>query len=286
MKGRTIAELAKQRLAEASVQLDIHFTQAAGHARQLAEEANLSDYDCLCVVGGDGTVHEVVGGLMRRAKGCKSIPVALIPGGTGNTLHRDVGCTDFDAAVSAILHGETRQIDVVKVNTGGQSHYCVNIVGWGGISDINLKAERLRRFGQSRYLLAALWQITRPMNRHAVVRLDDEVLEGKFQFVIGCITKSTGTGMLLAPDALIDDGKVDVIVLRDVSRYQLLKTLRRVFDGDHVELPFVEYRQVRHFSIDAEPSSLNLDGEVKGMTPLEAEVIPNALPFRCRTENV
>lgn len=283
--GGGIVEDARRLLADASVRLDIHVTQWAGHASQLAEEIDLEGYDCLCIVGGDGTVHEVIGGLMRRDEGAEVIPLGLIPAGTGNTLHLDLGCTDTESAIEAILHGGTRSVDVVKVNAADTVHYCVNIVGWGGISDINLKAERLRKLGRSRYVLAALWQMARPINRFAKVCLDDEVLEGDFQFVIACVTKSTGTGMVLAPQAIIDDGKIDVVILRKVSRYQLLQTLRRVFDGSHIELPFVEYRQVRSFSIEAEPSELNLDGEVKATTPFAAETVPIALPFRYRYQN-
>ena len=275
-QGRAVLDEVQQAFTEAGVELDAHLSQHAGHAAELARELSFEDYDALCVVGGDGTVHDVVNGLMLR-EDPPNLPLGLIPAGTGNTLHQQLGMRDVPSAVNAILEGNLQWLDVVEVRTAERVTHCVNIVGWGGIADINAKAERLRYCGHHRYTLAALWQILWPVARHARLTLDDEEMEGTFQFVIGCVTRSTGTGMLLAPRAEIDDGKVDVVILRAVSRRQLLQVFRRVFDGSHLELPFVEYRQVSSFSMDAAPSQLNLDGEIKGSSPFEAKVIPRAI---------
>lgn len=282
-QGVSVLERVRKSLADSGVTLDAHVTERAGHAVELAREVPLNEHDCLCVIGGDGTVHDVVGGLMLRDV-CPKIPLGLIPAGTGNTLHQDLNCSGVGEAVDAILRGRSRWLDIVKVNSSGQTTFCVNIVGWGGMADINVKAEKLRRFGQSRYALAALWEIARPVCRHARLTLDGDLIEGKFQFVIACVTSSTGKGMLLAPLAEIDDGKVDVVILREASRLQMLQVFRRVFNGSHVELPFVEYRQVRSFAIEAAEAALNLDGEVKCSSPFAAEVIPQAIRVMCNTE--
>jgi diacylglycerol kinase (ATP) len=135
---------------------------------------------------------------MLRDEGL-NIPIALVPAGTGNTLHQDLYCSNVGRAAEAILGGETRWLDIVEVKSLGQVTYCANIIGWGGMADINVKAENLRMLGPSRYALAALWQIMQPIHRHAKLTLDGDVIEDNFQFVIACVTKSTGTGMLLAP---------------------------------------------------------------------------------------
>jgi sphingosine kinase len=282
-KGLSMLDDIKRSFSDAGVILDAHVTKHAGHAIQLAREIHLADYDCLCVVGGDGTVHDVVGGLMLRNER-PDIPLGLIPAGTGNTLHQHLSCSDVGAAVAAILGGRNRWLDIIKVKSSGHVTYCVNIIGWGGMADINVKAEKLRMLGPSRYALASLWQIVQPIHRYAKLTLDGDVIEDKFQFVIACVTRSTGTGMLLAPQAEIDDGKVDVVILRKASRFQLLQVFRRVFDGSHVELPFVDYRQVRSFAIDADEAQLNMDGEVKGSSPFTAEVIPRAMRVMCNAK--
>lgn len=271
-----LAEELRQRLGREGVRLDVRLTEYAGHAERLAKEIPLDGADFLSVIGGDGTVHDVVGGLMQRSEP-PSVPLALVAAGTGNTLHHEVGCSHFGASVEAILGGNTRWLDVVEVQSANAVAHCINIVGWGAAADINKKAEKLRVFGSQRYAMAALWQISWPRGRHAKLTLDDEVMEGELQFVIGCITRSTGTGMLIAPRAKLDDGKVDVVVLRGASRRQLLRLFQCVFDGSHLELPFVEYRQVESFSITHDESELNLDGEMKGTAPFLARVQPRIL---------
>jgi diacylglycerol kinase (ATP) len=97
-------------------------------------------------------------------------------------------------------------------------------------------------------------------------------------FFTACNTKFTGKGMLLAPDAETGDGKVDVVLVRRASRWQMLKMFHKVFDGSHMSLPVVEHYQVRSFSIQPEARDLlNLDGELKGSAPASAEVMPGAV---------
>lgn len=282
-QGLTALEQMRQALQAAGAALDSLVTEHPTHAGELALETDLSPYDCLCVVGGDGTVHSVVNGLMRR-DARPEIPIALAPAGTGNTLHQDLHCSTVERTIDAILARRTRWMDLVELTSAGRVTYCANIVGWGAISDVNLKAERLRRFGRCRYALAALWQIALAPTRHARLTLDGDVTEGLFQFVIACVTRSTGSGMLLAPRAEIDDGRVDLVVVRDASRRELLQLFRRVYNGSHESLPFVECRQVQRFAVEADASPLNLDGEVAATSPFTARVIPRALQVLCNVE--
>jgi diacylglycerol kinase (ATP) len=108
--------------------------------------------------------------------------------------------------------------------------------------------------------------------------LDDEILEDRFRMVVVCNTKFTGKGMQLAPHAEVGDGRLDVVFVRDASRWQMLKLLQSVFDGSHLSLPCVEYRQVTSFAIQPEQDDLlNFDGELKGQTPVSGEILPGAL---------
>ena len=275
-QGLSVLKELGELLAKADVSLDSHPTQHAGHAVELSRDLSLDDYDCLCVIGGDGTVHDVVGGLMLRQQRPK-LPLCLVPAGTGNTLHQDLNCSAVTSSAEAILSAQSRWLDVVEVNSGDQKTYCVNIVGWGAIATINQKAERLRWLRGRRYAVASLLEIAWPRGRFAKITLDDDVIEGEFQFVIACVTKTTGKRMLMAPNAEVDDGRVDVVILRKVTRRQMIQFFQRVFDGSHLQLPFVEFRQVRKLQIDADASPLNLDGEVEGASPFIAEVIPQAL---------
>ncbi len=276
-RGPMVLEQVKPVFAAAGAELDVRVTEYAGHAREIARTASLEGYSGLCVVGGDGTVHEVVDGLMRRGEG-HVVPLGVIPAGSANTIHQQLGCTDPVEAARRVLAGATCPLDVAQVTMGQQVVYCCDIIGWGGVADINCTAERLRILGPSRYAVAALWHVLRAKRRRARLILDGQAFDDEFLFVIGCNTKFAGKGMQLAPHAEIGDGKIDVVVLRRASRLQMLRLFRKVFDGSHVLLGYVEYHQVRSFAIEsAGHEMLDLDGEVKGTAPVDVRVLPAAL---------
>jgi YegS/Rv2252/BmrU family lipid kinase len=276
-RGMGVTAQVKPIFTKAGAELVVHFTEYGGHATQIVQAADFSDYDGICVIGGDGTTHEVVTGLMRRSDGAR-LPIGLIPAGTGNTLHHHLQCGDPIEAARRIVQLEAHPLDVVRVETHDETAYCINIVGWGAVADINRRAERLRMLRKSRYAVATLVQILSPRPLTASIRLDDLVIEDRFLFVLGCNTKYTGTDMIVAPDAEVDDGLIDVVLLRNTSRRETLKMFRKVFEGTHLSLPSIECHQVRTMSIQSAGSQpLNLDGELKGYSPLTAEVMAGAL---------
>lgn len=278
-RGLAVLEQVKPVLATAHVELDVRVTKQSGHARQIARESDLAGYDGLCLIGGDGTVHEVVSGLMERGEPA-SIPLGIIPSGTGNDVAKQLGTNSTLDSARRIVAGRTSPFDVARVEAGGQIDYCVTLIGWAGVADINCKAERLRMLGPPRYAVAALWQVLFPKRRRGKLVLDDQSFEDDFVLVVACNTIFTGSGMRLAPRAKVDDGKMDVVLLRNASRWQMFRLFAKVFDGSHVDMPCVEYYQVRSLSIlsdDREP--LDLDGEIKGTTPVSIQMIPGAVRF-------
>ncbi len=276
-RGKQVLEQIRPIFDSADSELDVRLCEEPRHALRLAASLDLSKYDGCLVIGGDGTVHEVVNGLLQRGEQI-SLPLGLIPAGSGNTLHLHQGGLNPEESARRILAGQTRALDVARVTMSEEVVYCINIVGWSAVVDINCLAERLRLLGPLRYAIATLCFMCRPRPRFARLILDDQVSEDKFLLVVGCITKFTGNGMMLAPRAEIDDGKIDVVVVRQASRLEMLRLFRRVFDGSHVELPHVEYHQVRRFAIELDDQQpLNLDGEVAGRAPFSVEMMPGAL---------
>ena len=276
-RGPAVWEQVRPVFEAVGSQLDVHVTTHTGHAAELAESADLDGCDGLCLVGGDGTIHEVVGGLMRRADPA-AVPLGIIPAGTGNTVLEQLGCTDPLQAAQRIVAGHIQLLDVVRLTIGDHVSYCANIIGWGAAVEINRMAERLRVLGPARYTAAALLEILRVRRRHLQLTLDDQLIEDEFCLVVACNTKFTGKGMQLAPRAEIADGRVDVVFVRHATRWQMLQLFRTVFDGSHVDLPCVEYRQVASFGLHTERQDLlNCDGELAGHTPVSGEVVPAAL---------
>lgn len=272
-----VLEQIKPIFTQADAELDIRFCERSRHASELARSMHLDGYDGCCVLGGDGTVHEVVNGFMQRDDGT-SLPLGLIPAGTGNTLHLHQGGLNAEESAKRILAGATCPLDVARLKTATDTIYCINIVGWGGVVDINSWAERLRFLGPMRYLVATLGFALSPTFRSARLTIENQAYEDDFLLVIGCVTKYTGNGMLIAPRAVIDDGKIDLVVVRKVGRCDLWKLFRRVASGEHLDVRGVEYHQVARFSIElSDQKPLDLDGEATGSAPFEVEMIPSAL---------
>ncbi len=276
-QGIAILEQVRPVFAAAGWDLAVSVTEYPGHARELARTLPLDGYNGLCVFGGDGTVHEVVNGLMNRGQRSR-VPLGLIPTGSANTLHQHLQCADPLMAARRIVAGKTSRLDVVRVTMGTQVVYSVDLIGWGGIADINCRAEPWRFLGSSRYTAAALWQIFAARHRRARVVLDNHVLEDEFLFVIGCNAKFAGKELKMAPRAELGDGELDVVVCHRTSRLQMLRLFAGLFDGSHVTLDYVEYHQVQSLAIEsAGDDPLDLDGEVKGHAPFLAEVLAGAM---------
>ena len=276
-KGLPAAQRAKFLLEQAGTQVELIATEAPGHAATLVRTLDLDDCAGLCLVGGDGTLHEAVNGLMQRERP-SAIPIGVVPGGTGNSVGWHLGYRTVEQAVEKILASHVRPLDLARVMLPDEIVYCVNIVAWGAAVDINETAERHRWLGAARYTLSPLWHILKPRRRFARLEFDGQASDDEFLFAVACNTRFTGHGMNLAPRADMGDGLLDVVLVRRASRWELLQVFRRVFAGTHVDLPCVEYRQVKRFCIEADGSDrLDLDGELKGRAPFSVDVAPGAL---------
>lgn len=276
-RGRQVLEKVQGILGKVGFRLTVIETRAPGHATQLVRDARLEDFVALGVVGGDGTLHEVLNGLLNRDD-ARKIPIAVFPSGTGNTVMEHLGCLDPIQVARHLIAGDTCPIDVARVAMTDRVVYCCNIVGWGVVTEINAAAERLRWLGPCRYTLATLLHLLSPRPRRVRLTIDGRQEDRELLFAIGCNTRSTGRGMCLAPRAEIADGKIDLVLVRNAPRLQLLRMFRRVFAGSHLQEECVEYHQVREFTITPEANSgLNLDGELRGTTPCEVTVLHRAI---------
>ncbi len=276
-RGLSVLDRVRPIFKDAGIELDVRTTQYRGHALEIARTVDLNATDGICVIGGDGTVHEVADGLMQRHES-HSVPLGIIPAGTGNTLAEHLQCTDPLDAARRIAAGGIYPLDVIRVTMEDRIVHCVDLVGWGAVADINVTAEKLRLLGTIRYTVATLWQVLLASRRRAKLVLDDQEFVGEFLFIVACNPKFAGPGMMLAPHAVLGDGRIDVIVVRKATRWEMIKLFVKVFDGMHLKLNFVEYHQVRSFAIESESDDrMDLDGEMKGHAPIAAQVLPSAL---------
>ncbi len=276
-KGPRILEQVMPVFESANADVTILETEYAGHARDLARDMDMTGYDGFCCIGGDGTMHEVINGVMTRKDGQK-IPIGLITGGTGNSFMHDLDCLDPVNAAKRIVTGRRRPIDIFRCDADGIIYYGFNIVGWGIPTDANNLAEKLRWLGPQRYNVASILEVIRHRKRFARIEIDGNTIGADFGFVMGCNTIHTGKGMQMAPLARLDDGLIDLIIARKVGRVKLLRLFPKVFSGKHIGDPAVDYRQVSEFSIKPEDrNTLNIDGEMLGSTPIHVKVLQKEL---------
>jgi YegS/Rv2252/BmrU family lipid kinase len=249
-----------------------------GHLAQAAREARDS---LLVVIGGDGTVNEVVNGVAGT-----DAEIAVLPCGTGQDFGRTHGIPSrFDDAVRVALHGETRAIDLGRVECAdGVIRYFANVGSAGMSGAVARRANAMtKRFGGRATFFYALtreflaWQTTL-----VVVELEGGVQrEGAMHDVIVANGRWHGGGMKLAPDARQDDGAFDVVLIGDVTKLDFLTTAPKLYSGRYLSHPKVELLRSSAASITAaEPLPLEVDGEPIGTTPARFEVVPSALRLR------
>jgi diacylglycerol kinase (ATP) len=280
-RGRAVAVArgAERRLLDAGWTVQLALTQSPGHGRDLMRALEPGAFATVGVIGGDGTLREVVDGLLTDAR-ASTQGVCLMPAGTGNALAGDLGLSGVEDAVTRLLAGAERSIDVVRVTADdGRVHHACDLVGFGLASDAARWAERIRPLGSPRYAvgsaLAALFEPARSLE----IQLDGgEVIRGPLDLVIASNTRRTGAGMTVAPGAVLDDGLVDVLLVRALGRLRRLALLPRLGSGRLSDGPFIQRLRTRRFQLEADtPMAANLDGDLVEGRRFDVEVLPRAL---------
>jgi len=271
-KANKIFNQFKKDLTQRSKSYQAHKSEYAGHIKEICQ--NIKNHKNIIIIGGDGTFHEAINGLMLN-ENVEALTIGFLPGGTGNSFMYDLHAPTYSKAMPKLLNGKTKKIDVLQLDLNGKREYAFNIVGWGLVSDINILSEKLRFLGSSRYTLASIYYIFRKKLRSAVIRIDGKKREDKYLFIMCLNTIHTGKGMKAAPNALLDDGLLDIILLDSkITMIGLLFLLPKIFTGEHIESKYVEYLQAKSLSIDPKKDEiLNIDGENKLKTPVKISVI-------------
>ena len=271
--GRSVRKLAVIKAKFKSLGINTKFlpTTHPGHGKELAAGAELSGFDGLVAAGGDGTLFEVLNGLYQHPKPAR-IPLGLLPIGTGNAFARelDLQPSAWSEAIDMLQRGRTRQVDVGFVKSAEKSYYFLNIVGMGFTVDAGLVAQKLKFLGNTAYTLATLWQVLKLKSYPLIMEIDGEPVESDNIFVTFSNSHYTGTHFLIAPDAVFDDGLLDVTVLRNLNRFRLLKLFPSIYDGRHVEYEEIStYKAARIKIISPKAMLLGPDGEFCGDSPAE-----------------
>lgn len=278
-------------LRRAGIPLTVHMTGGLGDAISATREAIAGEgIRRVVAVGGDGTFNEVVNGCFAASSGAPAdlCTVGLVPSGTGVDFGRSLGLPRTPQGVAALLSsGATRVIDAGRVTLAdGTVRHFANEASCGIGAAVVARVERHPRRGEWRgrmgtFLIAALGALLRYRNREMEITLDGEVIRERAQQVVVANGRSYGAGMLIAPRAVPDDGRFDVVVVGDVSIAASIRALPRLYRGTHLGLPQVRAARSRSVAIAPGPGGVALlveaDGELLGRAPAEITILPAAL---------
>jgi YegS/Rv2252/BmrU family lipid kinase len=268
-----------RRAAELGLTGETILSERPGH---LAEAARDAPADALLVVvGGDGTLNEVVNGAAATGR-----EIAVLPAGTGQDFGRTHGIpARFDDAVRLVLDGEPRTIDLGRVTVaGGAERWFANVGSVGMSGAVAARANGMSKAlgGRSTFFYALVREFLGWRNTEVTVTLDDAVeRRGPMHDVILANGRWHGGGMKLAPEASWNDGLFDVVLIGDVDKLDFLTTAPKLYSGRHLAHPKIELVRSRTVAIDAaEPLPIEVEGEPVGTTPARFEVVPGALRVR------
>jgi len=304
-------------------------TEYKGHAQELCQNLDISGVDVVCLIGGDGTIHEAVNGIMRRdPESREKFVMACLPAGTGNSFVLELqGKLTIKHVLERVVNGLTVPIDIAKVtvvakekitsecsrrreeydlikkryahinldapqlsssqeagkrtmqeyktirpdalmeygsnlsssdlleNEEDNSIYCFNSLHWGLGSKVNITAEKMRWMGKAvRYTTAALLELFKGEKILARIEYEDAngevtALEDEFCLAIVNNIQGAAKGMKMAPKAKLNDGLIDLILIKSHKTFDLMAVFAKIYDGTHTDLDYVIYKQVRRFSI-------------------------------------
>ena len=297
----------KQHLATVGIEYEAYETKAPGDATTRVRAALKSGTESIIVVGGDGTLSEAAEGFFEFNEDLDVLPtrinpaatLAILPAGTGDDFARGLYGRRAPLAEwlnTLALHGHelmnvVRKVDVLYGRCNGyeKPFICLNAstMGIGGETAGRVAAQGkfMRNFsGEFRFLFAALGALAAWRERRVIVTVDGRtVADGPMNLVAVANALYAGGGMMLSPNASIDDGKLDVITASGLSRANVVTELSRVHTGGHVKNPKVTITQGKIVRIETlmlqDAMPLEADGNVRGVTPVQFQVLPGALRF-------
>lgn len=285
----------EQALKQQFGEIRVEETSATGDAIAMARMLALTGSTLIIAAGGDGTIGEVVDGMLGARDELGSVPeLGIVPVGTGSDLARCLGLsTTIEGVAQRIASASPRLIDAGRVGFVDDhgalaSRHFVNIASFGISGPIARAVNVAKSGGGMSGIGVFLWHTVKEIVRYRLqslrVSVDGKVaFEGLAALVAVANGRYFGGGMLIAPDALQDDGLAEIVIVKGQSKFSMLKDLRLVYSGAHKGLPSCLFLRGRTILIEpiGDPALVEVDGESPGRVPASIEILPRVLPVRC-----
>tara|TARA_R110000737_G_scaffold324995_1_gene338177 strand:+ start:49511 stop:50299 length:789 start_codon:yes stop_codon:yes gene_type:complete len=257
-------------------------TKFPKHAFEISQAQADSGFDIIIAVGGDGTCNEVVNGIMMSSRNNK-VSFGVIPNGSGNDFYKMIGEFEPDIFIKSLLNRNSKKIDLISIESAEKQLYTLNIAGTGfdGLVVKYLDNIRFSLFlkGKVAYMVSILRSFITFKKLDTMVRCDEFSYNGKLLMVAVCNGKAFGHGLIISPDSKIDDGKMNVVLLGDVSFLDYLRNLSNLKKGVKVDHPNVHYFSTNSLEVQVDKGQLytEADGEIFGNEDVKFALSPMAL---------
>jgi diacylglycerol kinase (ATP) len=255
---------------------EIRVSESGSDLERLARDAAETGTRIVAALGGDGTASLAANGILGTGAA-----LAALPAGTADDFAKAIGAGKLNAAIELLADPKTADLDVIEVTTGAGKRSFINIAGAGFDSEVNETANGMTvKLGATgTYIAALLKTLSRYSPARFTVQVDDERMELDAMLIEVGSGRWTGGGMKVLPNALMNDGMLDVCVVEALSKLAFLRAFPRVFLGSHTTHPKVRMRTGTRVQVEADRRVLvYADGELVGSLPAIFEVRPAALP--------
>ena len=271
------------------LKIEERFSKYPLHASKIAREAVKNGYSYIMVVGGDGTVNEVVNGLIDNDKlYSKEIKLIIFSQGTGSDLIRSLDLSSKpEKIVELIKRRQIKNIDIIKADyidhSGRQSsRYFINAADCGLGAEVAARVNRSKKLldGSISYFFAVFSALYKYNNKNVIIKADgNKIYEGLINTAVAANGKYFGGGIKVAPEAELESGKINFVLLKDFSKFGIAVNLVKGYKGSHLNHPLVESLNAQNISIYTDDIiNLEVDGENIGRAPLTFSIIKEKLP--------
>lgn len=265
-----------ERFEVAGYETSAHATTGEGDGIKAASDAVERGFDIIIAAGGDGTLNEVINGMAGKENRPK---LGIIPTGTTNDFARALFIPrHIEKAVDIILEGQSMFLDIGKVN----EHYFINIAGGGKLTELtyDVPSGLKAMIGQLAYYMKGIEMLPSLKPIKARIEYDDQVFEDEIMLFLVANTNSVGGFEKLAPDARLNDGYFDLLILRQANLAEFIRIATMALRGTHLEDERVIYKKAKHIKVIPEDKmQLNIDGEYGGLLPGEFNNLQQHIEF-------
>lgn len=316
---------------KSNINLTVTETKNPQHAQEIIQAIATEKLDGIVVIGGDGTIHEVINGLMKRSDWEQAIltPIGVIPAGTGNGLCKtilDLSGEPYDPISAAFLiaKGKIRPLDLILTEQKNRQYYGFLSLSWAFISDVDIESDKLRYLGSLKNDIYALirmlslrtykgklsfavdpnWNLSHqnqcksfdecidcsfaprklPINPNFSPLSFTQIIEDEFVVFWAMNITYASYNIKATPYAHLSDGMIDLLIVRGgISRWQLLLAFLRAAQGEHINLPYVEYYKVSSFYLEplTRQGILAVDGEQVDYLSIKMQVLTGIANVFC-----